>query len=50
MIFDMNIKFVPTYFTETSEVDISDKEIAKNPFSLSKYSASSPFIVILYPG
>lgn len=50
MIFDTFIKFVPTYSTETSELDISGKEIAKNPFSLSNASTFSPFIVILYPG
>lgn len=50
MIFDTVIKLVPTYSTETSELDISGKEIAKNPFSLSKASTFSPFIVILYPG
>ena len=50
MIFDINIRFVPTYSTTTSELDISDKEIAKNPFSLSKLSTSSSLIIILYPG
>lgn len=50
MIFDINIKLVPTYSTPTSELEISGKEIAKNPFSLSKPSTFSPFIVILYPG
>ena len=49
MSFDIIIKFVPTYSTETSELDISGKEIAYNPFSLSYVSTSSPFIITLYP-
>ena len=50
IIFDINIKLVPTYSTTTSELNISGKEIARNPFSLSRPSTSSPFMVILYPG